>query len=528
MSNIDGLGGLNTSPTTNLTKLIASYGNDLVDVIAGTGYSQNITSGNNAEFETYLDNLFFQNFKDKPRHLGGDNVWRKTLATKMPMSKFMRRWRTQMYLAYTKFPQTGVESWDKDPINSGVDASKITFPSRVFFPEQPTTPGELKWGVLWSQRFTTLSDGDNKVFLSSVVDIGFKEAGIKFGDPLYILDGNSFSIGKYTIASIDSNRQVTVTTPVPKQLSNVSGWCGSNWFDVNTDDGDYLMWLEENSDRLLCFKQNSLHRYDKNTLRQIKGVPGTTAGRSVVNIKDTFTVYFYGGLGNRSGFYLYDGSTSRHFSKAIEDHVAGISSGNYGSVVAWSEGDLYRCWVGDITNTNYNLAKSKVILTLDINSQTWSVDPNPKTILCAAQIRQTNQLNTYIADDSASVYQTGLQTDFSYDTQPINFVVETWPSYPASTEVMNDFTRVQVIARNARGVKVSYKLYNTPVDVDDNWAMLGDLKDDKTEFTFPTSHRGACGIAYRFSRSSTAEPDMLIEKITTFFNPEGTQHARVH
>jgi hypothetical protein len=528
MPNIDGLGGLNTTPTTNLTKLIAAYGNDLVDVVAGTGYSQNITSGNNAEFETYLDNLFFNNFKDRPRHLGGDNVWRRNLANKMPMAKFMRRWRTQMYLAYTKFPQTGVESWAADPINSGVAVSQITFPSRVFFPDQPTTQGELKWGLLWSQKFTTLSDGDNRLFLSSVVDVGFIEAGIKFGDPVYILDGNSFSQGKYTIASVDNNRQVTLTKPVQKQLTNASGWCGSNWFDVNTDDGDYLTWLEENSDRLLCFKQNTLHRYDKNTLRQVKGVPGTTSGRSVVNIKDTFTIYFYGGLANRTGFYMYDGSTSRKISNAIEDHVAGILASNFNSVVAWAEGDLYRCWVGDITNTNYQLAKSKVILTWDINTQTWSVDSNPKTIKCATQIRQSGQLNTYFGDDSSKVYQTGLTDVYANDGQPINFNVEGWPSYPQGTSTMNDFTRLQVIARNARGVKVYYKLYNNPVSVDDDWTMLGDIKDDMTEFSMPVDHRSAAGYALKFAQSSIKEADMLIEKASMFYNPQGKQHARVY
>lgn len=521
-TNIDGLGGLNT--TSGLEKLIASYGNDLTNVVTGLGYNQNITSGNNAEFEEFLDNLFFENYKDRPRHFDG-TTWKKTLATKMPMAKYQRRVGTRLYLAYTKFPQTGVESWDKDPIAAGVSASEITFPSRVFFPELPTQKKELKWGLLWSAKFSTYADGDNKIYLSSIVDIGFKDAGIKYGDPLYILDGNSLSVGKYTISSVDSNTQVTTVEKVPKQLTNSSGWCGSNWFDVNTDDGDFLTGIAENNGQVVLFKQNTIHRYNRNSLVQVKGVPGATASRSIVNIKDTFTAYFHGSQGNRTGVYLFDGVTGKNISRAIEKHIAGISPTMFSSVVGWAEGDLLRMYVGDITNANHNISVSKAVLTYDITTNTWSVDSQPKTIRCATQIRQSGAVNTYIGDTDASIFLTGDETSFSYDGSPINFSVESGPRYPRGVGEFNLFTRAIVIARNGRGIKLEYKMYDTPNSVDDKWYPLGEIKDDLTEFKFPTLHKYGSGIEIRYAQSEVHEPDMLIEKCILYFNPEGKARA---
>lgn len=524
MNNVDGIGGFNKIDGT--TKLIAAFGNDLVDVQTGLGYKQNISSGNKAEFETLLDNMFFQNYKDQPRHFDGI-TWKKTLNNKTPLARYMKRWKTQLYLGNCKFPQQTINTWDKDPISSTVAAADITFPSRVFYPDVPSDRKTLKWGLLYSSKFSTVANEDNKLRLSSVLDVGFIEAGIKFGDPVFILSGDDRSIGQYTISSVDSNNQVTLLQKVPVKLTNASGWCGSNWFDVNTDDGDQITWLGENSDRLLAFKNNTLHRYDKSSIRQIKGVPGTTSGRSVQNIKDTYTMYFHGSLGNRTGFYLTDGVGAKKQSNPIDHHIRAILAAGYDDVVAWTEGDLYRAWVGDLSNTNYNIAMSKAIFTYDITTDTWSIDPNPKTILCATQLRESGQLNTYIADNDSSVFRTGTETVFSYDGSPIPFSVETRIAYPLGSESLNDFTRVEIIARNARGTQVQYRLYNTPLDSDSEWRTLGDIKADKTEIKFPRDHSLGCGYQYRFIHIGTREPDFLIEKISTFYVSRGAPSVNI-
>lgn len=523
MANVKGLGGYNKTDGTAV--LIAAYGNDLVNVDTGAGYKQNLTSTNNAEFFTFLNNLFFQNYADRPRHFNG-SIWRKNLANKMPMAKFMQDLGNQFYLGYVKFPQTGVESWDKDPINTGVSVDEITFPSRVFFCNVPKNRTELKWGVLWSQKFKTIKDNDNKLFLTQpLLDVGFLDAGVKFGDPVYILDGSSESVGQYTVKSVDSNSQLTLLQSVPKQLTNASGWVGSNWFDVSTDDGDFLTGLGKNNNQLLCFKNNSLHRYNKNQLVQIKGVPGTTSGRSIQNVKDTATIYFHGSAGDKTGFYLTDGITAKKISNALEKHIQGISSSMYSQVVAWTEGDLYRAYVGDITNTNHDISVAKAVWTFDPSTNTQTIDPIGKVIKSSTKLRESNALNTYVGDDSDSVFKMGQDTVYSYDTSPIPFAVETHPIYPTGSFNLNDFTRVQVIARNARGIKVEFKLYDMPEGVDQNWQGLGEIKNDKTELQFPIEHRKASGIAFRFSSIESVEPDLLIEQLNIFYGLEGTEYV---
>lgn len=523
MANVLGLAGLNRLDGT--TKLIAAYGNDLINVDTGAGYSQNITSTNSPSFEQFLNHLFYNNYADKPRHFNG-TIWGTNLASKMPMAKYMKRWRNKLYLGYVKFPQSGVESWDADPIGSGASASDITFGSRVFACELPTEKNKIKWGVHWSSKYSTLKDADNKLRLSSYVGPGFLDVGIKFGDPVYILDGASLSLGKYTVARVDSNDQITTLETIPKQLTNATGWIGSNWFEVDTEDGDFLTGLEENNDRLLVFKQDKLYRYDATSLKPVKGCPGTTSPASIKNVKDTYTIYFHGSSGNKTGFYLYDGVSSKKISNALEKHILGIPSTSYSSIVAWTEGDLYRAYIGTITNSNFGISLTQAVWTYDITTNTQSIDPIGKTITCSGQVRESGGQNTYIGDSDNSVFLVGQDTAYDYDGGPINFEVITHPRYPLGSDSLAHYTRCQVIARNARGMKIEYKLIDDQSGkVDDRWYPLGEVEDDKTEFTFPIEHRIASGIQYRAAQSSTKEPDMLLEKITTFYRSEGTYHV---
>jgi hypothetical protein len=522
MADIDGLGALNTISGT--AKLIAAFGNDLVDVSNNTGYAQNITSGNKASFEQFISNTFFQNYKDKPRHFNG-TTWKTDLASKMPMAKYQKRLKNKLYEAYVKLPQSGVDTWATDPLAAAIDASLITFPTHVFYSNLASEKGKLRWGIFWSSKFSTVKDQDNKVRLSSRLDIGFIDSGIKAGDPFYLLDGAALSLGKYTVARVDSQDQITVLEPIPKQITNASGWIGSNWFDFDTEDGDYITGLGENSDRLLIFKNYSLGRYDDRSLVKFKGAPGTTSQRSVQNVKDRFTIYFHGSKGNRTGFYLCDGVEVKKISNAFEKHIAGISSSNIPEVVGWVEGDLYRAYIGDLTNSNYGISLSNAVWTYDITTNTQSIDPIGKVIKDSAYLRESNLLNTYIGDNDNSVFKTGDESMYTYDTRPIPFAAETYPIYPAGSESLVSFTRAQFIVRNGRGIIVQFKLYDMPNEVDGSWQSLGEISGDKTEFNFPINHRSASGVAYRFMRNNIAEPDLLIEKISTFYRPEGVQRV---
>jgi hypothetical protein len=94
-------------------------------------------------------------------------------------------------------------------------------------------------------------------------------------------------------------------------------------------------------------------------LKQVKDVPGTASHRSIVNIRG-YTIYFHGGLEDKTGFYLYDGVTSQQISRPIQPYIDGITSTNYDNVVAWREGDEYRAYVGDIAYDQSNNQAFKI------------------------------------------------------------------------------------------------------------------------------------------------------------------------
>ena len=96
--------------------------------------------------------------------------------------------------------------------------------------------------------------------------------------------------------------------------------------------------------------------------------------------------------------------------------------------------------------------------------------------------------------------------------------------YPSGSEILNTFNKIQVISRDASGVRVRYKLSNAPFASDQDWQGLGEVKYDKTEIFIPKNHSKSCGIGYRLEKNDAMEPTQLIEKISTFHKPEETRN----
>ncbi|MEA2036845.1 MAG: hypothetical protein U9O94_05015, partial [Nanoarchaeota archaeon] len=276
MSDILALGGYQS--TANTDRLFASYGNDIVNVDTGAGYSQNLTAGSKGDFETYLDYCFYVNGVDVTRSYNG-TVWSALgKINRAPIAKYAQVYGVKLYLAY-------------------LTINGETYPSRVWKTDLPDN-NEPRWGLEWGSLLSQTAS-------SAIVNdpnANFKTYGIKAGDPIWILSGSN--AGQYTVSSVDTGRTLTLTTTLPNTVATSTYIVGSNYFDVRTDDGDYLRGLGENSNRLLAFKLNSLHRYNGASLLQVKGVPGTSSNESIKNIKEQFTLWFHGSQLDKSQFYL--------------------------------------------------------------------------------------------------------------------------------------------------------------------------------------------------------------------------------
>lgn len=487
MANINGLKGFTTE---SLSKVIVAYGNDLVDMGTGNGFGLNLNVNKDVEFEVFLESLFFQNFTDDPKTYDGIS-WTKTHVNKCPVAKYLKNYGSRMYLGYITIGSTN-------------------YPSRVWFSDLPSND-TIQWGIEWGSNGATNA---NDTRFSSA-NAGFSTYGIKVGDPLLITSGNA--AGEYTVASIESDQALRITEDFKHTTTGSSYWVGSNYFDVRTDNNDYITWLGENNDRLLVFKQDSLHRYDGSSLRTVKDAPGTTAGRSVVNMRGN-TIYFHGSQTGYSGFYIYDGVNSRKISHAIQPYIDGMVDADLYKVVGWKEGDVYRAYIGDLDNSSEDINVDPAVVSYDFVSKAWSIDKIGHDIKAASDIRDANVQKVLLASDTDKVFLSPRGS--TYHGTPISWKAETSVIYPRGVHTMNIHTRAVVVSRGAGAINVSYRLWDTPHGIDSNWTQLGDLEADRTEFTIPQRHNNSCGIQYRFEQIGEANPDFKVESVSHYSYPQ--------
>jgi hypothetical protein len=490
MAGINGMGALERSTGENL--LIAAYGNDLVNAVSGVSYGQAISPDRDVDFAVLLDYLFFQNSVNTPITFDGTN-WGRTHVAKTPVSSFMEPWNNRMYLG-------------------SVILGGTTYSSRVAFSNLPKND-VLHWGYETGSDLKTWAGGTS---ITSALS-GFKEYGLKRGDPVFITSGNDQ--GEYRIETVDSNQRLTLTEALENTASSISFWAGGNWFDVNQDDGDFLNGLAVNNNQLLAYKRDSLYRYDQDQLRKVPRSPGTTSNNSIVTMKrKEWTISFHGAVGTETGFYAYDGRESFKLSSHIDKYVEGINPNNYGSIVAWEEEGLYRAYVGDLTNARYNISLSNVVITIDTITNSYSIDPIDDEIRAAVQFRQGSVKQPFLGTADSQVVKSPSGTDFNGSSVP--WIVELNPIYPAGTERVNTMTRLQVISDFANGTRVLYKLLLKPFKSDTQWKSLGEISSEKTELEFREDDNIASGVLLRFQGTDIQTSTATIKKATLFYRPE--------
>ena len=516
MAKIFGMGSLNTRGGTNVS--VAIYGNDLVNVLTGTGYGQNLTVNTKGEFEAFIDRLFFCNGTNANRSFNG-TTWSTSISVPKGLrSEFQKSFKTRLYLGNCT-------------LTPG-DGSAISYPSRVFYSDLPTLIPSgstylayaLKWGL--EHGDCSIRAGSTLVEAQFNPTTGlpyFRNSNIKVGDPFYILEGGA--IGEYTIASIRDEYALTLTSsPSTSAISNVLFWTGGNWFDVGTDDNDEITGFAKLAGLLLIFKNLSLWYYTGSRLEQIEGALGTSSQQSVLSYKG-YVYYFHGSTPAISGIYRTDGINTIRISRAIDPFIRGMTTSDYANVIGWREGEELRWFVSNITNSNYNIALSKAVATYNTITDGWDVGPIADTITAKTTYKPGFEEFIYTGTTDDQVLQMNDGNDFNGSA--ITAILETKPYYPLGSEFINEFTHMQVIGRAAKGTKVKYKLWDQPKEVDDEWTAIGELDSDKTELVIPMWHKHGSGIQLRFDDIGTLENDTYIEKVSIFYKPDRSRLLKV-
>ena len=484
-----------TKSSSGAERLISAYGNDYhlynpnLDIWEGQGVPN--SSSEKVYGDVFLDLAFFVNGSNDNRRYDATTWTNETYAKRAPIAKYIKNFSNRLYLGYVTY-------------------NGNTFTSRVWYTDLPKN-NDITYGLEYGTNL--VQNSNNATVFSALAK--FKSRGIKVGDPFIILTGTN--AGEYNVASVDSETQLTLTEPMKNSATGSSYWIGGNWFDVVTDDNDILTGLGENSAQLLCFKKESLHRYNGTNLQKVKGVPGTTSQNSVVNIKD-HTYYFH-----RTGIWRYDGVTSELISRPIQDYIDGMSTDMINEVVAWRTGqskETYRIYIGDVDNNDVGLEINRCFLDFDTITETWSPGSLPYSIEVTTEFSEQNNKNTYIgglSGISPTIFQDNKGNSDNED--PIPWMFDTGWHFPAGPQVEIEITRIQIHSQRGYNLPVKYRLYGTPWKVDKYWKSLGDIKNRVTEFELRSAKEKpnfARGINLRVDDSSTTEPP-LVERIDIFY-----------
>jgi hypothetical protein len=336
-----------------------------------------------------------------------------------------------------------------------------------------------------------------------------------------VVTGSSTFPSRVTYSNLPSGDPLTIT------------WNDAvNYFDVDPDDGDVIKGLTVNSNRLLIFKENSLYRYDTNTLYKVPGAPGTVSQRSVKEIQGV-TIYLHS-----TGLWLYDGSTSKLISRKIKDVIDGISTKNLVDACAYVKGDHYYVYVGDVENMETGLTVNSCVIDYDLAKNSFVLrdigasptvfadyrDSRSAITYDAATITYNSAETTYnglinsmervfFGDNGGSVYET--DTGNTLNEEDISFLLETKDYYLGFPSLYKLFQKVQVFVDKVRACTIQFK-----VD-DGNWETLGKVSKTQQELTFPAGTRGK-RIKFRVTESSSGGR-FTFEGLDIYFSPESLQ-----
>ena len=394
-----------------------------------------------------------------------------------------------------------------------------TFASRFFYTDLPTDSGasiSAVWGLQVGIDLVTTAASD--IVTSVLAD--FITNGIKVGDPFFIFEGAD--IGQYEVKSVDSANQITLTEDLTATASNLDYWTGGNWEDVERNNSDVGMGIGKNNDRVLFFKRFSVHKWNKgdtdaeNTLIPIKGIPGTTSHRSIVNVRD-FTFYW-----SDTGLWRYDGSSSQIVSNPIQEIIDGIAVANLDDIVGWNVKDrIVKMYVGNIDNADTGLTITNCVICYDIFANAFWVEEYDDVINCSTKWVESSELKNFIFSNDGEAFQS--EKGNSYNGTAFPMEIETWFRYPIAPEVQVNFTRFKTYTQHGREitcvVKFAYYTAEGGYRVDNDWRPMKPKykTQDEQEWVVSLADLKAAGYALKFIENSSSNARPAVERIAAFY-----------
>lgn len=349
---------------------------------------------------------------------------------------------------------------------------------------------------------------------------------IPYGDKLYLLNidvSGTKHPSRVAMSSLPDPDAYTITWDM--------GSTG-NYFDIKPKDGDEIKGGAVNSNRLLIYKENSVWRYDTNTLVEISGLPGTNNHRSIQTLMG-WTIHFH-----QSGIYGVNGSEYQKLSRDIQPIIDGVNSLSLDKLCSYVDGDNYCLYLGDISNTLENISIENCVVKLNMTSNIWTVETMQDVPTVFSQYRDDRADLTY--DDETIEYD---YYDKNYDatmsakdyiffgtedggvfklndevntqnTYKIRSYAETWNHYPNGVHGLFQAHALKFYMDNATRVKLAYSIDDEP------WKPIIRYVS-KPGYIYYQFKSGIIGnrIRFRISDNSTGER-VKIYGIDVFYTPQ--------
>jgi hypothetical protein len=203
---------------------------------------------------------------------------------------------------------------------------------------------------------------------------------------------------------------------IPSVTGNLTWTTSTDYLDINPSDGDNITALAKTGTLMLIFKRNYIYRWN-GTATDAEPVinVGTVSQESVANVNGT--IYFF----NPRGIFSTDGGVPVEVSRPIKDWIDAIPAANYDGMCAFSDGDRYGLFVGDVTLNGRTF--TNVVIEYDTNVKCWQVHCLAHPFRCFANAR-TAAGTDFVAGGKES----NVETMFSGNTDdgsPITFEHET-------------------------------------------------------------------------------------------------------
>lgn len=472
--NVLGMTEYSRNADSSRTHLVTVY-DTIYKNVAGTwtaftGSGTGLTVDKKMEFETFLDAIFAVNGTDANRTYNGTTWSTSTYLAGAPIASYVKRYHDALYLA-----------------------GLSTMRNRVWFSDVPTG-NTMTWG--WAVG----TNGANTGAVFTSASSTFKTVNIKIGDTLRLISGTTTTQGDYIVKSVDSETQLTLVTTPATNGSSMTYQVGSNWVPIGEDDGDVITGFGENSDRLLVFKEFSLHRWDGTSNMRVSDV-GTPSSRSVQNI-DSWTLF-----ANRKGIYVYDGASVKLISRKIQKYIDAIDQTTLGSMVAWTSGNLYKLFVGNLTVDG--MTYTNTVIVYDVSQNNSWIECLATPVKVAGRTVESGTEKHFIGNDVSTIYE--LESGTTHATAVIDGVIKTKNfdfDYPESYKKSST---IIIFGNNLEGCNATF------VPDIGNPVELGSLNNGWTVFTTAIRFRRA---GFTFSHGDTTSTP-IIEGIIVQWNEDG-------